>query len=283
MIFEPFEQVGEVQQRYGGTGLGLAISRKLVRLMGSDIQVESQPGKGSRFWFDLTVAVAADFAAIPAARAITGHQGPRKQILIVDDAVANRAMLVDLLSSLGFDTTEASNGQEALALAQASAPDLIIMDMVMPVLDGPQAMRRIRLLPALQALPIIAVSASATEEDQIQYLAAGANVFLPKPIESARLLQQIGERLKLTWNYEKSDEEKTVSEMPMVIPGRAELVALHALALIGNMQDIRDWANRLERSNQQYGPYAGKLRDLTRRYQSKAILKLVEEHLNQVV
>jgi CheY-like chemotaxis protein len=250
--------------------------------MDSDIRIESHPGKGSRFWFEIAVPVEAELAAIPAVQTITGYEGPRKKVLIVDDVTENRNMLIDLLQALGFETTDAVNGEQALQEARAAAPALIIMDMVMPVMDGLEAMRRIRQIPGIQAIPIIAVSASATEEDQTQYLAAGANVFLPKPIEQAHLLQQIGELLHLTWEVEQPEAQEA-SEGPLVVPPRAELEALHALALVGNMREIRAWVVRMQALDQRYGPFTDKLRDLALGYQSKAILGLVEEQLGRLV
>ena len=281
MLFRPFTQVGDVQRRFGGTGLGLVISRQLVRLMGSDIQVDSHPGKGSSFWFEIVVPAEVEVTAIPAALAITGYHGPRKKMLIVDDVMLNRAMLVDLLSGLGFDTTEAVNGQEALQQAQEIRPDLIIMDMVMPVMDGLEATRRLRATPGLQAIPVIAVSASATPEDQAASLAAGANTFLPKPIEQADLLRQIGTLLNLTWDHGQADVQEAY-EGALVAPPRAELEALHVLALTGNMGDILLWIGRLEALSDEYRPFAHKLRRLAVAFQSKAILKLAEQHLRQL-
>ena len=97
-IFQPFEQVGEVQRREGGTGLGLAISQQLIRLMGGNIQVKSQLGKGSLFWFEVDLPVAAtEMAVLPTPQIVIGYQGSRKKVLIVDDVPQNRAMLMDAL------------------------------------------------------------------------------------------------------------------------------------------------------------------------------------------
>jgi CheY-like chemotaxis protein len=279
-IFQPFEQVGEAQRREAGTGLGLAIGRQLVRLMGGDIHVESQSGAGSMFWFEVSMPVAAEVAILPVEKTVIDYQGPRKRILIVDDVVANRAMLVDLLSKLGFDTDEAANGEQGLAQARAMAPDLIVMDMVMPVMDGLEATRRLRATPGLQAIPVIAVSASATHEDQAQSLAAGANAFLAKPIEQANLLRQIGALLSLAWKSEELEVQEA-HKGALVAPPRAELEALHALALTGNMRDILLWVGHLESLGGDYRPFAGKLRRLAGGYQSKAILALVNDYLKR--
>ncbi|MBI1891239.1 MAG: AAA family ATPase [Burkholderiales bacterium] len=282
-IFQPFEQVGEMQRRAGGTGLGLAISRQLVRLMGSNIQVESRVGHGSRFWFDLALPLVAELAVQPLPRIVTGYLGRRRRLLIVDDVLPNRAMLVDLLAPLGFAIEEASDGQQLLAMAQAMRPDLIVTDMVMPALDGLQATRQLRAIEQLRATPLIVVSASASEEDQLRSLAAGANAFLPKPVEPERLLRQIGELLHLEWEYEPDAAESAETELQtLVVPSLADVETLHALALTGNMREILQWADRLQAEDDQYCPFADKLRRLAGSYQSKAILTLAEEYLSRL-
>jgi PAS domain S-box-containing protein len=199
-IFLPFEQVGDVLRRAGGTGLGLAISRQLVRAMDGEIRVESEAGRGSRFWFDLKLPVFEAQEAGSATRVeIVGYQGERRRVLVADDVPANRAMLVDLLGSLGFVVEEAADGEELLQRARAVKPDLVIADIVMPRLDGVQATQRLRRTPPLEAVPVLLVSATVSAAETARYLAIGANAFLPKPIDVRQLLQRIGELLKLEW------------------------------------------------------------------------------------
>ena len=204
-IFQPFEQVGQVAHRAGGTGLGLAISRQLVHMMGSEIHVESRPevhdgSHGSRFWFELTLPLVQD-AAATARRSpeVSGYRGPRRRILVVDDVDANRRLIGDCLAPLGFDLEEAINGEQALARAKDFRPDLVLMDNAMPVMDGLEAIRRLRCTPGLQAVPIISISAAAYKQDEEKSLAAGADAFLPKPIEIGALRECIGKVLGLEW------------------------------------------------------------------------------------
>jgi signal transduction histidine kinase/ActR/RegA family two-component response regulator len=205
-IFQRFRQVGDIQRRAGGTGLGLVISRQLVRIMGSEIHVESSLGQGSRFWFDIDLPVyEASLEAAPLTQIVVGYQGPRKRVLIVDDISENRAMLVDLLVTLGFDVSEAENGQECLGKAQALQPDMILMDIVMPMMDGLETITRLRQLPNFKNVPLIATSAAASKADSKKSLAVGATAFIPKPIDFNELLQQLGRFLQLTWTYEQPD------------------------------------------------------------------------------
>jgi PAS domain S-box-containing protein len=201
-LFKPFEQVGEAKRREGGSGLGLAISRELVRLMGGDIAVSSEAGKGSRFWFDVELPLGTDRAREPAVRGRpAGYAGRRRTVLIVDDVPQNRAVLVDSLNVLGFHLVEAVDGQQALASAERVRPDLIVMDVTMPVMDGLEATRRIRRSPALAGIPIMASSGSTNHETEGQCREAGADAFLPKPIDHDVFLAETGRLLSLTWVY----------------------------------------------------------------------------------
>jgi CheY-like chemotaxis protein len=174
----------------------------LVRLMGGDIELESQLGIGSRFWFEIELpTLEAGVPALPESRLPTGYVGEPRTVLVVDDVLGNRAMLADLLTPLGFQVEEAANGQQALERLSKDCPDLVLMDMVMPVMDGLEAIRRIRRMPHCTGMSIIAVSANASNADRSQCLAAGANAFLSKPIDRESLLDLIAVRLALEWQF----------------------------------------------------------------------------------
>ncbi len=208
-VFEPFEQAGDSRSRAAGTGLGLAISRQLVRLMGSELHLHSEMGAGSLFWFELSLPLA-DRAEreTPSAPHVLGYEGARKRVLIVDDVAANRQMLNELLLALGFDTQEAIHGQDALDKMQASWPDLVLMDLAMPVMDGLEAMRRIRASDLGKALPIIALSANASHAHRDQAMEAGATLFMSKPFENAVLLGHLGRCLSLIWLQEVPPDQQ---------------------------------------------------------------------------
>ncbi|MRW86674.1 response regulator [Pseudoduganella sp. FT26W] len=199
-IFRPFEQVGDPSRRAGGTGLGLAISRQLVQLMGGALQVDSTPGKGSRFWFDVPLnVVEAPGALVSGERIATGYVGPRKTILVVDDVATNRALLRDLLGALGFRTFEAENGMSALVQTQAERPDMVLLDMVMPGMDGLETTRRLRADARTAGTPVLMISASSTPEEEERSLEVGVNAFLAKPVNEHDLLREIGAHLHLEW------------------------------------------------------------------------------------
>jgi len=280
-LFQPFEQVADVARHEDGSGLGLAISQQLVRLMGDHIGVASEPGKGSRFWFELAAAVAASPPeAAPVLRTITGYMGEPRRLLIVDDVAPNRAMLMEMLQPLGFVVASACNGRECLALLDSFQPDLIVMDVMMPEMDGNETTRRIRKLPAWRQIPIIAVTASAGHEDVVACREAGVDVFLAKPIDHDALLNAIGAQLCLQWNtLPVPPESVAASEVDgarLVIPPPQEIETLWQLAQIGNMRTIKERAEYVEALDTAYAPFAQRLRAMAQGYQSLALVAFLE-------
>jgi CheY-like chemotaxis protein len=212
-IFRPFEQAGSIERRQVGTGLGLPISRQLVRLMGSDILLQSRIGQGSSFWFEIrvpVVEVGEQDEAIDVSH-VTGYAGVRRSVLVVDDVEENRNLLRAMLGPLGFECREAGDGLEALQSAQQDKPDLILMDLKMPGMDGYQATRTIRLIEPLKQVPVIVVSANIAEDAIAQCLAVGANAFVSKPVEQCELLRVMARVAGIEWvtaaESDASDDE----------------------------------------------------------------------------
>ena len=184
-LFEPFKQAdASTTRRYGGTGLGLAISRQLVRLMGGDIGADSEPGKGSTFWFRLTMPLPANGEAGDAPAEDDDSQVFTGRILLAEDNAVGQVVARKLLTKLGLEVDVAKDGETALELWQKERYDLILMDCQMPVMDGLEATRRIRALePAGCRVPIVALTANAMAEDEANCIRAGMDGHLSKPID----------------------------------------------------------------------------------------------------
>lgn len=275
-IFEPFEQAGDVRRHMAGTGLGLAISRQYVRLMGGEIQVDSRVGRGSTFRFEVTAPPLPAPAAAATSAHVTGYAGPRKKVLVVDDVPENRAVATDLLTSLGFDVTQAADGQAALETVPRLHPDLILLDIAMPGPDGLEVARRLRRQDAFRDVPIVALSASVSTSDSEQCLAAGMNAFLPKPLDTDKLLALMASLLHLEWTHGVAKPAPRPAGGPVVVPPAEEMESLYRLARLGNMQEIMAQVERLAGQDERYRPFADQLSALARGYQSKAVLQLVE-------
>jgi CheY-like chemotaxis protein len=166
----------------------------------------------------------------------------------------------------------------ALQQAQTLRPDLILMDTVMPLMDGLEATRRLRQMSSLRDVPVVVVSASASTADQQNSLAVGANAFLAKPIALPALLAHIGTLLELQWITPAPDaSDSLIGDATLVAPPTDELDLLYHLAKVGNMNSIRAQAERLGALGAEYQPLAERLRHLAGHFQSRAILELVKK------
>ncbi|MCU0515297.1 MAG: PAS domain S-box protein [Oscillatoria sp. Prado101] len=218
-LFEAFGQTEVGRNSQEGTGLGLPISRQFVRLMGGDIKVSSAPARGTRFTFDVRVGLA-EVTKVetrqPARRAIGLAPGqPPCRILVVEDRAENRQLLVELLESLGFEVRSAVNGQEAISLWSTWQPHLIWMDMRMPVMDGYEATKQIKATRQGEDTVIVALTASAFEEERAIILQAGCDDFLRKPFREEVLLAKIAEHLGVEYVYE---QEQPKSPQQAAVP-----------------------------------------------------------------
>ncbi len=218
-LFDPFVQSvnRQVESYQEGTGLGLTISRHFVELMGGIIDLESALGRGSLFRFAIPVEIAEapDEPEVRRKRRVVGLEPdqPVYRLLVVEDRETNRRLLVKLLSSLGsppvgFEIRTAANGQEAIEVWDAWDPNLIWMDMRMPVMDGYEATKRIKATAKGQATVIIALTASAFEEDRALILSEGCDDFVSKPFREAEIFDRLEAHLGVRFIYEHEDRER---------------------------------------------------------------------------
>jgi len=300
-IFLPFQQVGDNQSHQAeGTGLGLAITKKLVEIMGGELQVKSTLGQGSTFGMVLKVPEVSNLVRKSTQAeqpVITGFEGLSRQILVVDDKWENRSVLVNLLRPLGFQTQEASDGQECLDKTLQSPPDLIFIDLVMPNMDGFEATRQLRKIPQFKNVPIIAASASVFDLDQQESLEAGCSDFISKPIRVEVLLDKLRIHLGLTWIYERGSSAEMASDnanghnqsldglsqpdgsTAIEGPSPKQAAALFDLAMMGDIGGIIEQLEQLEQSDKQLAPFCRLIRQLAKNFDEEKICHLVEQYI----
>ena len=278
-IFIPFHQVGAEARSIEGTGLGLSISRRIVELMGSPIFMRSEPGEGSTFWFevDLPAAVVPEAETVPPA-AVIGYRGPVRHILIVDDKEENRQILGQMLTPLGFRITEAADGLAALRLFENEPPDLVLMDLMMPGLDGLETTRRIKSLSGGERCAIVATSASVFDASIEESREAGCVEFLHKPVRYERLIEILETFLQPEWIYEEKlpATSGTQAERLSDGPGPEEAEALYEAARKGDIEAIRSLAAHIGSENLRLVPFAREVQRLLHTFQINEIKKLVQ-------
>ncbi len=217
-VFDPFKQTASGQQSQEGTGLGMPISRQFVRLMGGDLTFSSELGVGSLFRFDVPIELvdAGDVPTLQPARRVIGLEpgqraadGDPYRLLVVEDREASRRLLVKLLAPLGFELQEAINGQEALAIWERWKPHLIWMDMRMPVMDGHEATQRIKATTQGQATVVVALTASAFEEDRAMILSGSCDDFVRKPFREEEIFDTLTKHLGVRFVYDKEGTPPT--------------------------------------------------------------------------
>lgn len=267
-IFEPFQQVKNPLIQSKGLGLGLAICQRLVRMMGADLQVQSTVGEGSIFWFDLELPPGKSLTkGIEASvRKIVKIKNSPCKVLVVDDTAENLIMLKDMLHPLGFEIVEAVNGRDGLEKAVTFQPEVILVDLFMPEMDGLEMTRQIRQNPGFQESVIIAVSANAFEHARQKSLDAGCNDFIVKPVHLESLLKCLQTHVGLEWVYD--DEVETAadspnqSDVPQGVPSPEEGDRLMEMVQKGDLMAACAHVDWLERQNAQYAAFAAQIRHL---------------------
>jgi signal transduction histidine kinase/CheY-like chemotaxis protein len=283
-LFQPFTQVHTGLNLQTGTGLGLAISREFARLMGGEIGMSSEVGKGTVFRFEIPVHLSHTDAAPERSvrpRVIglePGQETPR--VLIVDDDINNRGWLSKLLTSVGFSVREACNGEVAMQVWPEWKPPLVLMDIRMPVMDGLEATRRIRANPAGKATVVIGLTASALEEDRLSVLRSGMDDYLSKPCREEDLLEIIRARLNLVYVYandagsrEIESMRDTAQSLSPELPG--ELIRRLHSAVINGEKSLMD--ELIGTVKERDAGSARVLQELADRYEYDALAHVLEE------
>jgi len=288
-IFLPFKQVGNHNRCIEGTGLGLSISKKLIDMMHGQLWVNSELNHGSVFQLIIPLPIAEGFIKKfdQKQENIIDYEGQRRKILIIDDKLENRTILQILLDQLSFITDEAINGETGLQKAAEFMPDLILVDLLMPIMDGFEFCRQIRQIPALQHITVIAISASVFEQHRLNSLAAGCDNFIAKPVHIPTLLQHLQNYLNLTWIYEKTitiqfdDMSNIHNEWDESCRlNAAQATELFNLAEVGNIHGILTIAEQIEQENPELRPLTQRIIQLAKVFEDDQICQLVKQYMD---
>jgi PAS domain S-box-containing protein len=284
-IFKPFVQLREQGAVESGTGLGLAISKQFVELMGGYIDVFSEKGKGSVFFFELPVKelpFEVETVAKERGRVIGLEKGqPQYRLLITEDQMENRILLHKILEQFDFDIREAANGKEAIEIFEQWHPDLIWMDMRMPIIDGLEATHRIRSTEAGKHTKIIAITAQAMEDDRMRIMQAGCDDFIRKPYREREIFDALAIHLGLRFVYEEKPVASSEKPELELVPEQLEKVPseliqkLHQAVIKLDPESIQELINQIGQYDWAIG---GALQRLAGWFDYGRLLQLLDEY-----
>jgi PAS domain S-box-containing protein len=281
-IFLPFEQLDRTQRETEGTGLGLTIAKSLLELMNSQLQVKSILGEGSVFWFDVDV-LEGDPTGIPIPELDLGVatkviDGRGRKILVVDDVSDNRQLLVEWLEFLSFEVVTAENGVKGLEVAKSFQPHAILLDILMPEMDGIEVLARIRKDPQLKNIVVILISADLHFEESLRNRKVKFEDFLSKPVDLDLLIDSLKTHLKLESIQSEFKTDKNLSSF--ILPSQEEILSILQLAQIGDMDLVIEKTNSLEKIDNNYLSFVREVQKLASSFQQYKLISFLEELAN---
>ncbi|MDM8549411.1 MASE3 domain-containing protein [Desulfobacterales bacterium HSG2] len=285
-IFLPFCQLNKVQTE--GTGLGLTISHRLLSLMGSELYVKSATGMGSTFCFCADLPEVSCAPAVGKAKELkdaVGFKGDKPRILIADSLERNRTVLKDMILPLGFEIIEASDGRDALDKTIKFCPDLILLELLMPLMNGFEVIKEIRKTPRLENLPIIAISKEISIRTKDAGLMIGCDDFFSMPLHKEVLLERLQSYLKLEWIYEDESENQETDIQPeeeeeeeiIIPPEKEELDLLLNMAMKGDIFGIQEQTEAIRASDPEMIPFEEKISGLAKEFLIDEIQEFIEQ------
>jgi signal transduction histidine kinase/DNA-binding response OmpR family regulator len=279
-IFAPFQQVGDALRKAEGTGLGLSICQTLLHLMDSRLQVTSEVGKGSVFWFDLRLEetrLENPDATTQSSERVLGVEGNPVSTLIIDDHPENRQFVKDLLTPLNFELREAGDGRTGMHMALKATPQLILCDSILPDVDGTEVVRQLRGQQLGQTV-MIAYSADLRRRPE-DAKAAGANDFLHMPFETPQLLDILQAHLPVKWRTEAPVTNAKTAEQPLVAPDKAILQQWLEAMEIGDVHGLRKQSQQLVEQDPRFHPFALEVQQMAQNFQLEDLKKFLTSHL----
>jgi CheY-like chemotaxis protein len=283
-IFLPFEQVGTAARRSEGTGLGLAISQRMIEIMGSSLQVQSQLGEGSLFWLDLQVPIAKgweNWADKTATANIIGIKGTKPTVMAIDRQAKYHAVATQLFASLGCQMV----GQQGLDITLESIrehrPSILIMDLELQ--GNPELLQSLREDAQLQNLLVFACSASVFQRDRQHSLDLGASNFLPQPIQISDIAKLLEHHLQVDWIYQTARSEPDPSsprlESISATPDMMMLEQLYHLAMMGDLEALADSLERLQKMDSRFETFVSQLQVHVDGFQTKKVRELLQSSM----
>jgi len=282
IIFQPFSPSKDDTAKEG-TGLGLTIAKRLVQLMDGEIDFESTPNKGSRFFFTVPLSlpgVVAEVAKTSGASVKRLAAGYQVSALVADDNEENRDVLSRMLSDIGVTVIMAENGQQALEEARANQPDIVFMDIRMPVMDGLEATRRIIEEFKEDRPKLVAVSASALAHQRQEYSEEGFDDFIAKPIRRERVYESLASLLRIEYEYVSEVDEKQevgINYLSSISLPKELLAQLRNATEFYSITELKEYITQLENIKPDYIHLANQLRELVERQDMEEILNILEQ------
>ncbi len=281
-IFEPFSQVRNGSGFVEGTGLGLAITQRLVRLMNGELVVESEEGKGSSFGVSVRLPKAAEekVAEVQPGPTIIGYKGPRRRILAVDDNYSNLSLLISLFDPLGFTVDAAEDGEKGLEKAVQHRPDLILLDFMMPKMDGLDVILKMMETEELKDIKVIGISATVIDKNRKRKFIEMCQDYLTKPIDTALLLDRLKHHLGLEWEYEEMTSPNPAPRDPddamEKLPPTEVIESLRQEILQGYFSRADKLLESLNHGETAYLPFCNRVRNHIRKYDDTGLLRFLD-------
>lgn len=289
-IFLPFNQLSEHTQKAQGTGLGLSISQKIVNKLGGNITVESELGRGSKFRFEISMKTADEklLGSINLPNKIVGYDGEIRKILIVDDEVTDRKLLKAFLHPKGFELVEATDGIDVLKIVEKEIPDLILLDLLMPQLDGYELTKELRSNESTKNIPIIIITAFDPKEIEEKFTELNVSDIILKPVEEKLLMSVIQKVINISWNYLNGIgtsfplfSDTTVESEIISYPDIEIISELNKLVNRRNFSKLHENLDKIEQENKSFIPFVKKIKKLANSFNSnlirKELAKIIEE------